>query len=270
MVRSALLAASLALSTFTCLPSSGQTGEEEVVLGLSQDRVAITADFDGSEILIFGAVKRETPIPEGPPLEVIVAVSGPDSSVTVRRKAKRMGIWVNTDSVIVDSAPSFYAIATSAPFSEAISDTEDLRYRVSIARAIRSVGAAMNIAHAQDFADAVVRIREDKGLYSLRENTVAVDQQTLFRSAIDMPSDLTEGHYTARIFLTRAGSVVSSFETEIDVRKVGLERFLYSLSRERPFLYGLMSLAIAVAAGWGASAAFRLLELRSFHLPSLT
>ena len=46
----------------------------------------------------------------------------------------------------------------------------------------------------------------------------------------------------------------------IDVRKVGLERFLYSMSREQPFLYGLMSLAIAVVAGWGATAAFRLLR----------
>ncbi len=38
---------------------------EEVVLGLSKKHVSITANFDGSEILIFGAVKREAPIPEG-------------------------------------------------------------------------------------------------------------------------------------------------------------------------------------------------------------
>jgi len=101
--------------------------EEQVVLGLSQDRVAITADFDGSEILIFGAIKREAPIPDGPPLEVIVAVAGPSEPVTVRRKEKKFGIWVNTDSVLVDSAPSFYAVATSAPFNQIISDTEDLR-----------------------------------------------------------------------------------------------------------------------------------------------
>ena len=31
---------------------------EEVVLGLSQDEVAITATFDGDDILIFGAVTR--------------------------------------------------------------------------------------------------------------------------------------------------------------------------------------------------------------------
>ncbi|WP_369335593.1 TIGR02186 family protein [Streptomyces sp. SID12501] len=29
---------------------------------------------------------------------------------------------------------------------------------------------------------------------------------------------------------------------------------------EKPFIYGIMSLAIAVAAGWGASAAFRLVK----------
>lgn len=234
--------------------------EEEVVLGLSQDRVAITATFDGSEILIFGAVKRETPIPDTDPLEVIVAVSGPSEPVLVRRKEKKLGIWVNVDSVLVDRAPAFYAVATSAPFEQILTNTEDLRHKVSIDRAIRSVGADMHIQDAEDFAEAVKRIRANQDLYSIRENTVAVDQQTLFRTAIKMPADLTEGDYATRIFLTRGGQVVSSYETSIDVRKVGLEKFLYSMSREQPFLYGLMSLAIAIAAGWGASAAFRLLR----------
>jgi uncharacterized protein (TIGR02186 family) len=118
----------------------------------------------------------------------------------------------------------------------------------------------MHIREAQDFADAVIRIREDEDLYSIRENTVAVDEQTLFRTSIEMPADLTEGDYQTRIFLTRGGEVVSQFETTIDVRKVGLERFLYNMSREQPVWYGLMSLAIAIAAGWGASTAFRLLR----------
>ncbi|MEW2917944.1 TIGR02186 family protein [Ruegeria sp. ANG10] len=248
----------IALLVFCCSPALAQ--EEQVVLGLSQDRVAITATFDGSEILIFGAVKREAPIPAGPPLEVIVTVAGPSGPVTVRRKERKLGIWVNTDSVLVDLAPSFYAVATSGPLDNILLDTEDLRYRISIERAIRSVGAAMHIRGAQNFADAVVRIREDEGLYSIRENTVAVDEQTLFRTSIAMPADLTEGAYAARIFLTRGKEVISEFETTIDVRKVGLERFLYNMSRQQPVWYGLMSLVIAIAAGWGASTAFRLLR----------
>ncbi len=63
-MRRWLLLLALAVAT---LPARA----EEVVLGLSQNRVAITATFDGSEILIFGAVKRETPIVQEPPLEVV-------------------------------------------------------------------------------------------------------------------------------------------------------------------------------------------------------
>lgn len=233
---------------------------EDVVLGLSSDEVAITTRFNGDEILIFGAVKREIPIPEGPELQVIITVAGPSEPITVRRKAKRFGIWINTDAVEVDAAPSFYAVATSGPMGEVLSNTEDLRNKITIDRAIRSVGAPANIKDASNFTDAVIRIRENADLYQLLENQVAVDQQTLFRTAIKMPANLTEGDYTARIYLTRSGQIVSSYETRIDVRKVGLERWLFTMSRQQPLLYGLMSLAIAIAAGWGASAGFRMLR----------
>lgn len=229
---------------------------EEVVLGLSQDQVAITTNFDGSEILLFGAVKRENPIPEAP-LEVVVAVSGPLSPLTVRRKERKFGIWVNTDSVEIDAAPSFYAIATSAPFEETLSNVEDQRHKISIPRAIRAIGAATQVADAQKFSEAVIRIRTDEGLYQLHENAVQIEQNTLFRTSIKMPANLTEGDYPTRIFLTREGEVVSQFETVINVNKVGLERWLFDLSRNQPLIYGIMSLAIAIAAGWLASAAFQ-------------
>ena len=53
------------------------------------------------------------------------------------------------------------------------------------------------------------------------------------------------------------GDVVSEYQASIDVRKVGMERWLYNLAHERPVVYGLLSLAIAIFAGWAAAAAFR-------------
>ena len=247
--------------TLLMLLNTAPIAAEEVVLGMSHDEVAITATFDGSEILVFGAIKRESKI-SPVPLQVIVAVSGPSEPLLVRRKERKFGIWVNTDTVEVDLAPSFYAVATSAPWDQVVTDTEDLRHKISINRAIRSVGAPMHIENAQSFSDAVMRIRKKSGLYQLRENTVAVDQQTLFRTSIEMPANLTEGNYKTRIFLTRNGQVLSHFETDIAVRKVGLERFLFTLSRENPLVYGLMSLAIAIFAGWSASALFQVIRSR--------
>ncbi|HDZ79895.1 MAG TPA: hypothetical protein ENH56_01430 [Roseobacter sp.] len=234
--------------------------EESIVLGLNQSEVSISTDFTGSEIIIFGAVKRETPIPEGPDLEVVVTVSGPSKPVIVRRKEKKFGIWVNTDAVEVDRAPSFYAVASSGPLQDVLNRIEDLRYKVSVPRAIRSVGAPMSIKDSSAFTNALVRIRTTANQYQQYESGVTVDQQTLFRATVQLPAALIEGAYDTRIFLTRGGVVISQYETLIDVRKVGLERWLYNLSRNQPLIYGLLSLAIAVAAGWSASAAFSLLR----------
>ena len=95
---------------------------EEVVLGLSQNAVAITATFDGSDILLFGAVKRESPIDLASDLEVIITIAGPSLPVTMRRKDRRLGIWINTDVVEVDAAPSFYAVATTAPLQDILNE----------------------------------------------------------------------------------------------------------------------------------------------------
>lgn len=232
---------------------------EEVVLGLSRNSIAIDTTFDGSEILLFGAIKREEAIPADE-LGVVVAIAGPSQPLDVRRKERRFGIWVNVDGVEVDAAPSFYAVATSGPWSEVLSQVEDLRHKISIPRAIRSVGAPGGVVDAQSFTDAVIRIREKSGAYLIREGAVELTEQTLFQTSVDLPANLTEGDYVTRIFLTRNGAVVSKYETIIDVRKVGLERWLFALSRNNAALYGLMSLAIAIAAGWGASALFRLLR----------
>ena len=231
---------------------------EEIVLGLSRDQVAITATFEGSDILIFGAIKREEPIPDKSELGVIVTVAGPDKPVMVRRKDRRLGIWVNTDSVEVDAAPSFYAVATTAPMRDVLRDVEDLRYRITIPRAIRSVGAVVDDSAA--FTEALIRIRAGTDLYQVLEGAVDLEDETLFRTAITLPANLTEGDYEAHIFLTRNGRVIDEYVAVIPVQKVGLERWLYNLAHENALIYGLMSLSIAIAAGWLASAAFSLLR----------
>ncbi len=233
---------------------------EEIVLGLSRDEVAITATFNGSDVMIFGAVKRDAPAPAGGPLEVIITLAGPQEPILVRRKERVLGIWVNTDAVEVDSAPSFYAVATSAPMNEALSSVEDLRYGVSIPRVIRSVGAPDTVENAETFTEALIRIRAGSGLYQILESEVDMEEETLFRGQITLPAALTEGDYVARIFLTRDGIVVDEYVTDIAVYKAGLERWLYEMSRNQPFWYGIMSLAIAISAGWLASAAFRIFQ----------
>ncbi len=237
------------------------TADEQVVAGLSQNRVAITSNFDGTGILIFGAVKRVSPPPDDWPLQVIITVSGPRTPVVVRRKEKWLGIWVNTDSVNVDLAPSFYAVATTAPLNQVLSEVENLRHKISVDHLIRSVGVVESVPDAGKFSEAIVRIRQQNGLYTESAGIVDLTDETLFRTQISLPANLVEGNYLTRIFLTRDRRIVDAFTTNIFVRKVGLERWIFNLAHQQPLIYGILSLAIAILAGWAASAIFRLLRL---------
>ncbi|KPN63562.1 conserved hypothetical protein [Aliiroseovarius crassostreae] len=234
--------------------------KEDIVAGLSQNMVSINATFVGSEILIFGAVKRESPAPTDEPLEVVVVVEGPNHPVTVRKKDKRFGIWVNTDALEIASAPSFYAVSTSSTLDGSISVLDDLRHLVSVSRAIQISESPFTNEDPTEFTRALIRIRENKGTYRLLENNVTVREDTLFDTRIALPSNLTEGQYRTRILLTRGGYVAASYETVINVQKVGLERWIFNLARNQPLIYGLLSLFIAIVAGWGASSIFRFIQ----------
>ena len=85
---------------------------------------------------------------------------------------------------------------------------------------------------------------------------MTIDDETLFRTLITLPANLTEGDYKAEIYLTRDGEIIDLYTATIPVKKVGLERWLYNLAHDNSLIYGLMSLSIAIAAGWLASAAF--------------
>ena len=246
----------LAIVTFFAVPLAAQ---EDVIVDLSQNRVDITATFSGSNIFVFGAVKREAPLPEGTgPLDVAIVIEGPLETITVRKKEKKLGIWVNSESVEVHEAPSFFTIATTSPLSEMLNEGDQRDYAIGLDFAVRPQGHAEE--NVESFAEAVSRIRQEDGLYSEREGIVNLTEDTLFEADIALPANLVEGDYNVRIYLIRDKNIVSDANVGITVRKAGLEAWLYNLSRENALVYGLLSLLVALAAGYGASELFRRLK----------
>lgn len=238
-----------------CLMHSIVLADETVVSELSQNQISITTDFSGSEIFVFGAVKRDQPLPEDSNLDVIVEISGPPEEILVRRKARKLGIWINTDSAIINRAPSFYSIASTAPIHEILSDNVRQKLKLGLDYAVSA-----RFVEASDYKEAVIRIRQNAGVYTAVENPVKLTQDTLFTSRIALPANIVEGDYTAIIYLVRDQKVISANQSIITVRKTGLERWIYNLAHEQPLVYGLLSLFVALLAGWTASEIFRLLR----------
>lgn len=233
--------------------------QESVVTGISADKIALTANFDGSELFVFGAIRRDAPIPAGAGrLDIVISIKGPERSVLVRRKERRFGVWVNTEAVRVRQAPSFYAIASTRPLDDILSETERLRWQVGMDQAVRLLDGSVRVLDPETFGDALIRLKTEAGTYAVLDDGVKLTEDTLFQAHFQMPANLVEGDYAAQFFLVRDKAVISQGETLILVEKTGLERWLFNLSRQQPLVYGLLSVALALLAGWAAAAAFGL------------
>lgn len=235
--------------------------QETVIVDLSQNRVAITANYSGSEIFVFGAVKRDSPMAEDiAPLDVAIVVEGPLEHTVVRKKDKTVGIWVNTESAEIAEAPSFFTVATTRPLDDILSVGDRSDFAIGLSHAVRRQAHEDPNLDMDAYREAITRIRVDNGLYSEREGIINLTAETLFDASIQLPANLVEGDYTARIYLIRDRNIVADTSVAITVRKEGLERWLYNLAHEQALLYGLLSLLVALMAGYGASEVFRLLR----------
>ena len=75
--------------------SSNTYAQNQIVADLSQENVEISTDFQGAKILLFGAYDGQ----KGD--DIIVIVTGPKGLVTVQKKEKTLGVWVNTKKLII-------------------------------------------------------------------------------------------------------------------------------------------------------------------------
>jgi uncharacterized protein (TIGR02186 family) len=246
-----LLVASLAAAAHAQAPRS-----EEVQADISTREVSIKTDFGGTEILIFGNVDfSHAPTVEEGGYDVIVVVSGPSEPVVVRRKQRVAGIWVNGPGKVFLWPPRFYAVLSSGPLQEIASDKTLKRLGIGLSNL--DFGRYMGTPEERRYREAVVRLRKEEGLYQEHDDGVSFIGRSLFRATVDLPVNVPIGRYATDVYLFRDGALLNLKQGSLDVNKAGLERAIYTLAFQQPFLYGLLAVVLAVLAGLGGWFFFR-------------
>ncbi|MDP1632593.1 MAG: TIGR02186 family protein [Caulobacter sp.] len=235
---------------------------------LTETDVRVTSGFTGAKISVYGAVFD----PRGRPSDVVVVVRGPEQSVRIARKVRIAGIWLNSRPVVFEGAPGFYRAASTRPLADITRFTQlrtlglgldhltiaaPAERRVETRYGVRDMVVSSLGADYHAWRGAVVRLKQTAGLYSADADGVTFLDRGLFRAQVDLPADAPIGQYSARVILFQDGLPVSERTLPLKVEKVGLERALYLFAHQHPWLYGLVSAFIALAAGWLASRVFR-------------
>jgi uncharacterized protein (TIGR02186 family) len=222
---------------------------EALTSGLSQDVVEITSNYSGTDITVFGAI--EQPVGAG---DIVVVVRGPDAPMTVRRKDRIAGIWINRARARL-KLPSYYFIASSRPLASVAAAETLERYELGLSH-LRATTLASD-GDPAPYAAALVRAQARSGLYVQKNSGVEMLSATLFRVRVPVPADVPRGSYSVEAYLFRDGAVISVQSTPLFVDQTGFERRLYDFAHNRPLLYGLATVLMAILLGWGSSFFFR-------------
>jgi uncharacterized protein (TIGR02186 family) len=234
---------------------------ERLIVSVSNHRVTVTPNYSGEELVLFGSIEKDSSTPpDRVSYDLVVTVSGPRAEMVARRKERRFGIWINTDSREFLEVPTYLALFANRPFDDIASAEVQRRQQLGLNNVLLKQRVGPDFADVvpnDAFRKAFVRLQRQRGLY--REDTSAVTFLTpsLFRTGIPLPGQVPIGTYDVEIKLFANGALVSKVESAFEIVKIGFEQFVATTSQQNGLLYGLATAAMALMTGWMASILFR-------------
>jgi uncharacterized protein (TIGR02186 family) len=242
----------LGLATLLAMALSAAPARAEgLVADLSEHLIAITTAFVGADVVLFGTSDGGA--------DIVITVVGPREDQIVRRKDRIAGIWVNRESLEFARAPSYYAVASSAPLDQIARPEVLARHELGVEHVRMEPVDAGDLEESQidAFRLALVRNKQRQHLYSSAPPPVSFLGPRLFRTTVSFPANVAPGIYQVQVFELEDGYVKDAQRSALVISKVGFEADVFDFAQQRAPLYGLLAIVMAVSLGWLAGVIFR-------------
>ena len=231
--------------------TSNTLAQNQIVADLSQENVKISTDFQGAKILLFGAYDGE----KGD--DIIVIVTGPKGLVTVQKKEKIFGVWVNTKKVNYINAPKYLSISSNRKIEEILNKKTQKISEIGLNNFNIRIQPGIKVENEGNWRQALTRNMLKSNLWSINENSVTLNKDSLFRSYLELPSNVITGQFKVKILHYRNSKLVSQQINSIKVSKSGISAEIYDIAQNFSTLYGIFAVLLAVLVGWGSNLIFR-------------
>ncbi len=233
---------------------------ELIEAGASQSHFYIEPSYDGTSIILFGSVDSDRL--DNKPFDVAVTIRGPIKPVTVWKKARRVGLWINSQNLTFEGVPNYFAVLSTKPVNEIAPREERKAYEIGIDVLNLPVkmgdDTKVQPGAPQEFEDALIKLKRTSSLF-VEDSQGAIEffGARLFRAKVFLPAAAGPGLYRAEFFVLQNGKVIGEANAHMRLNKIGIEARLSSAAVEHPWLYGVLAVLLAAAVGGGASLVFR-------------
>ena len=222
---------------------------DEIIADVDNHLVNITTEFDGANLIVFGALDSG---------DVIITIRGPNKKTTIRKKKHLFGLWVNHEFVTYDNVASFYFLATSNnAYFDLPQNIRDL-YDIGIDNIeFNPVKMNINSDKEHSFERALINNFREQGLYREIHNHVVKLTPKFFRADIFFPPTTLTGAYIAEIFLVKNGNITTAQAFPIFINHDGIGAKIHEFAFSHHALFGILAIILALISGLVADFVFR-------------
>lgn len=231
---------------------------EDLVVALSTRDVAITSNYTGAEITVFGLIERDGRTVSRPAgYDIVAHVRGPLGEVILQRKGAFGPIWLTENRSRYASIPLFFSVLSSRPLKEILDEPLRAQLKLGLEHYLPPIAPGNDEAEERDFRTALVRLRARDDALSINEKGIEFIRPNLFSAHVRLPAKAPPGLYIVNLTLLAGGVELKSAQAGFVVRKVGFDAFVSSSARFEPMWYGLFAVLMAITLGYLANLIFR-------------
>ena len=232
---------------------------EELTVLMSTQDVAITSNYTGARVTVFGLIERDaTAISRSGKYDIVVTVSGGASALQIRTKEHFGPLWVNRNLQRYANVPDYYAVLSSGPIEAVANEPARERLKLGLGYILPPLRDLPDELNPDKFArEALQRLRRKSGLLIEDPRGVQMPRPNLFAASVPLPASAPPGRYVVTATVLAEGVPLKSTNTSFVVRKTGFEAYVAANARDHGWLYGLATAALAAVFGFLGNVIFR-------------
>jgi len=239
------------LSVLALLAATSAAFAASAELKLDKTTIDIGTFYNGTTIQATGTV------PEGS--EAVIRLSGQPQELHLKKKGKAGGLlWMNIADLTFENVPKIYMLYTSAAGEGYLTDT-------TLAFTLPSLQDRIEILPANEdkafYFNEFLKLKKHEKVYAEYPGKITYGEQRdggrQFSVTLQIPPRMSADDYAVDLFAVQDGRVIEDVSEKLNVEMVSFPKMLSQLAFQRGTLYGILSVLIAVAAGFLTGVLFR-------------
>jgi len=247
--------AAMTLMIVAAFTLSAKDANAALTAKANHDHITMDFFYNGSEVSVRGV--------SDPDVDLVVKITSPDGHQELKKQGKVGGfLWMNVGSLEFEDTPNLYFLQSTRRPEDILSADEMDRYVIgfpALSRHVRMSPVADDGDKEKWFGE-FVNFKESSKTYFKTEGGFRLDApkdgSRSYYMKFAWPYQAPPGNYLVTVYAVKDHKVVEQATSKVLVEQVGVVKALSGMAKNNGALYGIISIASALGAGFGVGLIF--------------